>query len=59
MRFLKNEVENEEKISMAIQGFSLGNNIKGMKLPEMESGNSNKIVPTTADLVNLIVDPAK
>jgi hypothetical protein len=29
--FLKNEVESEERITMSIQGFSLGNNIRGMK----------------------------
>ena len=27
--FLKNEVDSEERITMAIQGFSFGNNIRG------------------------------
>jgi hypothetical protein len=53
MSFLKNEVESEERITMAIQGFSLGNNIRGMKPQRMESSSSNKnVVPTTAGLVN-------
>jgi len=53
MSFLKNEVESEERITMAIQGFSLGNNIRGTKLQKMESSSSNKnVVPTTAGLVN-------
>jgi hypothetical protein len=52
MSFLKNEVESKERISMAVQGFSLGSNIKGVKPPKMESGSFNKILPTTAGLVN-------
>ena len=52
MSFLKNEVESKERITMAIQGFSLGNNIRGIKLQKMESSSSNKnVVPTTAGLV--------
>ncbi|GFG30965.1 hypothetical protein Cfor_01132 [Coptotermes formosanus] len=51
--FLKNEVESEERITMAIQGFSFGNNVRGMKQQKMESSSSNKnVVPTTADLGN-------
>jgi hypothetical protein len=51
--FLKNEVETKERITMAIQGFSFGNNVRGMKPQKMESSSSNKnVVPTTADLVN-------
>ena len=52
MSFLKNEVESEERITMAIQGFSFGNNIRGMKPQKMESNSSNKNVPTAAGLVN-------
>jgi len=52
MSFLKNEVESEERITMAIQGFSFGNNIRGMKPQKMEYSSSNKNVPTTAGLVN-------
>jgi hypothetical protein len=53
MSFLKNEVESEERIPMAVQGFSFENNIRGMKLQKMESSSSNKnVVSTTADLVN-------
>ena len=52
MSFLKNEVESEERITMAIQGFSFGNNIRGMKSQKMEFSSSNKSVPTTAGLVN-------
>jgi hypothetical protein len=49
---LKNEVESEERITMAIQGFSFGNNMRGVKPQKMESSSSNKNVPTTAGLVN-------
>ena len=52
MSFLKNEVESEERITMAIQGFSFGNNIRDMKPQKMKSSSSNKNVPTTAGLVN-------
>jgi hypothetical protein len=53
MNFLKNEVESEERITMAMQGFSFGSNSRGTKLQKMESSSSNKnVVPTTADLVN-------
>jgi len=53
MSFLKKEVESEERITVAIQGFSLGNNIRGMKLQRMESSSYTKnVVPTTAGLVN-------
>jgi hypothetical protein len=53
MSFLKNEVESEERITMAIQGFSFGNNGRGMKPQKMESSSSNKnVVLNTADLVN-------
>ena len=57
MSFLKNEVESEERITMAIEGFSFGNNIRGTKPQKMESSSSNKNVPTTAGL--LIVKPVK
>jgi hypothetical protein len=51
--FLNNEVESEERITMAIQGFSFGNNVRRMKPQKMESSSSNKnVVPTTAVLVN-------
>ena len=53
MSFLKNEVEGEERITMAIQGFSFGTNVRSTKPPKMEPTNLNKsVVPTTADLVN-------
>jgi hypothetical protein len=53
MSFLKNEAESKERITVAIQGFSLGNNIRGMKLQRMKSSSSNKnVVPTMAGLVN-------
>ena len=53
MSFLKKEVESEERITMAIQGFSLGNNIRGMKPQRIQSSSFNKnVVPTTAGLVN-------
>jgi hypothetical protein len=53
MSFLKNEVESEEMITMAIQGFSFGNNVRGIKQQKMEASSHNKnVVPTTADLVN-------
>jgi len=53
MSILKNGVESEEKITMAIQGFSFGNNVRGRKPQKMEASNHNKnFVPTTADLVN-------
>ena len=52
MSFLKNEVESEERITMAIQGFSFGKNIRGMKPQKEESSSSNKNVSTTAGLVN-------
>jgi hypothetical protein len=53
MSFFKNEVDSEERITMAVQGFSFGNNVRGMKPQKMESSSSNKnVVPTTADLVN-------
>ena len=52
MSFLKNVVESEERITMAIQGFSFGNNVRGTKLQKMEASSRNKnVVPTTADLV--------
>jgi hypothetical protein len=50
--FLKNELEYEDRISKAVQGFSLRYNVKGVKPPKMESGSFNKIVPTTAGRVN-------
>jgi hypothetical protein len=49
---LKNEVESEERITMAIQGFSFGNNVRGTKPPRSESNSSSKKVPTTAGIVN-------
>jgi len=53
MSFLKNEVENEERITMAIQGLGFGNNIRGTKPQKMEASSHNKnVVSTTADLVN-------
>ena len=57
MSFLKNEVESEESITMAIQGFSFGNNIRGMKPQKMETSSSNKNIHITAGL--LIVNPVK
>ena len=46
-------MESEERITIAIQGFCLGNNIRSMRLQKMESSSSNKnVVPTTAGLVN-------
>ena len=53
MSFLKNEVEGEERITMAIQGFSFENNVRGTKPQKMEASSHNKNdVPTTAALVN-------
>jgi hypothetical protein len=58
MSFLKNEVESEERITMAFQGFSLGNNIRSMK-PE----NWNPVVLTKMlfppQPAFLIVNPEK
>jgi hypothetical protein len=58
MRFLKNEVESEERITMAIQGFSLGNNIRGMKPQKMGSSSSKKML-SPPQLAFLIVDSVK
>jgi hypothetical protein len=52
MSFLKKEVESEERITMAFQGFSFGNSIRGTKPQKMEPSSSNKNIPTTAGLVN-------
>lgn len=53
MSFLKSEVENEERISMAIQGFSLEGSVRGAKPQKMESASrSRRAIPTTAGLVN-------
>ena len=52
MSLLKNEVESKERITMAIQGFSFGNNVRGTKPQKMEASSHNNVVPTTADLVN-------
>jgi hypothetical protein len=41
MSFLKNEVEREERITMAIQGFSFGNNVRGTK-PRNMGGRRKK-----------------
>jgi hypothetical protein len=58
MSFLKNEVDSEERITMAIQGFSFGGNVKRAKPQKTESSSCNKnVVPTTAGLV--IVNPVK
>jgi hypothetical protein len=52
MGFLKSEVENEERVTMAIRGFSLGGDI-GAKSQKMESGSrSKRAIPTTAGLIN-------
>ena len=53
MSFLKNEVDSEERITKAIQGFSFVNNVRGTKPQKLEASSHNKnVVPTTADLVN-------
>jgi len=53
MSFLKNEVESEERITMAIQGYSFGNNVRGTKSLKMEASSHNKnVVPIIANLVN-------
>jgi len=51
--FLKSAVENEERINMAIRGFSLEGSARGAKLQKTEShSHSRRAIPTTAGLVN-------
>jgi hypothetical protein len=53
MSFLKNEVENEERINMAIRGFNLEGSTRGAKPQKTESDSRNRrAIPTTAGLVN-------
>ena len=53
MSFLKSKVENEERINMAIRGFSLEGSAWGAKPQKMESGSrSRRAIPTTTGLVN-------
>jgi len=53
MSFLTSEVETEERITMAIRGFSLQGSASGAKSQRMESDNrSKRAIPTTAGLVN-------
>jgi len=42
MNFLKSDVENKDRITMAIQGFSLGSNFKRAKLKK-KSTNFRKM----------------
>lgn len=54
MSFLKCEVENEERITMAVQGFRLGSSSKvsTKALGAESSNNKNNSIPTAAGLVN-------
>jgi hypothetical protein len=53
MSFLKSEVENEERISMAIEGFSLEGSVRGVKPPKTEStSRRRRAIPATDGLVN-------
>jgi len=53
MSFLKSEVENEERINMAIRGFSLEGSARGAKPQKTESdSHCRRAIPTTAGLVN-------
>lgn len=50
MKFLKREVENEERISLAISGFDIHSNAKVKK--KRETVHKQESVPTAADLIN-------
>jgi len=53
MSFLKSEVENAERINMAIRGFNLDGIVKCAKPQKRESASLNKTaIPTTAGLFN-------
>jgi hypothetical protein len=53
MGFLKSEVENEERITMAIRGFSLEGSTSGANSQKTDSSSrSKRAIPTTAGLVN-------
>jgi hypothetical protein len=53
MSFLKSEVQNEERINMAVQGFNLEESIKGAKPQKTGSASLNRrAIPMTAGLVN-------
>jgi len=53
MSFLKSEVESEERINVAIRGFSLEGSTRGAKSQKMKSeSRSRRAIPTTAGLVN-------
>jgi len=53
MSFLKSEEESEERINMAIRGFSLEGSARGGKSQKTESeSRSRRAIPTTAGLVN-------
>jgi len=54
MNYLKSDVENEERIVTAIQGFSLGSNFKFQNQKSSTSCRKKRVVPVTAGVVNFI-----
>jgi hypothetical protein len=57
MNFLKSDVENKDRITMAIQGFSLGSNFKSAK-SKLKKNNQpileKCVVPKRAGVVNFM-----